>query len=102
MFDQDLLTAFCEQFYGYGDLSAPVWFIGMEEGGGATHQEVIHRLSAWHELGRPPTAEVHDFHARIDLGNHFDLNGPVESQSTWRQLIRTMLVGTGTRRRCCR
>jgi hypothetical protein len=32
--DPRLLTDFLDSFYGYGNPQAPLWFIGMEEGGG--------------------------------------------------------------------
>jgi hypothetical protein len=34
--DSEILGNFIESFFGYGNLSAPLWFIGMEEGGGKT------------------------------------------------------------------
>lgn len=33
MLDSEVLDQFCQQFFGYGELTAPIWFIGMEEGG---------------------------------------------------------------------
>lgn len=28
MLDDDLLTAFAHDFYGHGNLAAPIWFVG--------------------------------------------------------------------------
>jgi hypothetical protein len=39
-FNDGLLKDFAHKFYGYGSWRAPIWFIGMEEGGGKTFQEI--------------------------------------------------------------
>jgi hypothetical protein len=40
-------------FHGYGNLGAKYWFIGLEEGGGTSLDEVRLRLKTWDELRRP-------------------------------------------------
>lgn len=52
MLDDIILQAFIHTFYGYGTYSAPYWFIGMEEGGGNSPDEISSRLSTWHANGR--------------------------------------------------
>jgi len=68
MIDPDLLRRFMHTFYGYGSWSAPLWFVGMEEGGGTTPEEVQRRLNAWRggEL-----EDLRDFHLRAELPMHF-------------------------------
>ncbi len=43
----DLLNAYMTGFYGYGSPSAPFWFIGIEEGGGASLHEVERQIRCW-------------------------------------------------------
>lgn len=52
MFDDDLLTVFVRRFFGYGSWEAPIWFIGMEEGGGKRFQELNERFDKWNRRGQ--------------------------------------------------
>ncbi len=45
------LEEFMMHFAGYGNLAAPIWFIGMEEGGGADVAELQRRVDAWRTRG---------------------------------------------------
>ena len=40
MFDDELLQAYIDTFYGFGKYEGKYWFIGMEEGGGGTFEEI--------------------------------------------------------------
>jgi hypothetical protein len=42
--EPELLQDFICGFYGYGNLGAKYWFIGLEEGGGTSIDEIQHRL----------------------------------------------------------
>lgn len=86
--DDDLLTAFIEGFYGYGNLAGPHWFIGMEEGGGNTVEDIERRLEAWRERGRHLTEDLVDYHLAIGISKHFG-EKPV-LQPTWSKLIRVL------------
>ena len=70
-------------FLGYGSLSAPLWFIGMEEG---TGQETLEeRLQAWQAVGGTATLDIRLFHERIHEPRWFS---PLPTiQRTWRRLI---------------
>jgi hypothetical protein len=46
------LDDFAHRFYGYGNYGGPFWFVGMEEGGGDSSEEIARRLSAWAARGR--------------------------------------------------
>ena len=46
-FDEKLILKFAHNFFGYGNLSSNLWFIGMEEGGGNSFTEIETRLSMW-------------------------------------------------------
>lgn len=78
-----LLQDYMHGFIGYGSLSAPLWFIGMEEGMG---QETLEeRLQAWQDLGRTATLDIRRFHERIHETRWFSLMPTI--QRTWRRLI---------------
>lgn len=95
--NSDLLEAFIRSFFGYGNLKAPVWFIGMEEGGGNSLKEVHDRLRAWNRRGRKRIEDAAAFHIRIKMDNLFlkaDGGGPT-IQGTWRKLILVVLACRG-------
>lgn len=95
MLDSKLLGDFIDNFFGYGNLKAPVWFIGMEEGGGSSEDELARRLRTWHDEGhqRPLVADLAQFH--VDFGDSTRFGDNPRIQSTWGKLIRTLLVAQG-------
>ena len=88
------LYEFMHKFYGYGNLNAKFWFIGMEEGGGNDIDELHKRISAWNENGQRLLEDVVSYHVRIGMPHFFEINGnePVRIQRTWGQLIRILLL----------
>jgi hypothetical protein len=52
LFDDALIQASCDGFFGYGSATAPVWFVGKEEGGGGSFDEIRKRLAVWDRRGR--------------------------------------------------
>lgn len=90
MLDDILLAQYMDSFFGYGNTKARLWFVGMEEGGGGTVEEVAARLSAWDQRGRPMVDDVAGFHQSIGQQHWFEPGAP--TQSTWRQLIRATLL----------
>jgi hypothetical protein len=52
MIDDILLEEFINNFYGYGNYHGKYWFIGMEEGGGNSIEEINRRLASWNTRGR--------------------------------------------------
>ncbi len=88
MLDRKLLDAYCADFLGYGNLASPIWFIGMEEGGGLSQREVEARISAWGEA-HSATVNLVDHHVRFGEGRWFRSGAP--TQSTRRMLIKTLL-----------
>lgn len=102
MLNDQLLQKRMDQFLGYGNLSGKYWVIGMEEGGGNTHQEINQRLNRWVELGCTPVIDNYEFHRAIDGDFMFSgktkkqnlscfFEGDVKLQKTWAALIRTIL-----------
>ena len=93
MFDDELLHAFVFGFFGYGSFSAPYWFVGMEEGGGNTPEDIALRLRAWEARGKRALEDVVDYHLAIGVSKHFDELGVL--QPTWNKLIRIQLAAMG-------
>lgn len=84
--DDSLLSLFMQGFFGYGSLSGTCWFIGMEEGGGSSVEEISRRLEAWRQRGMPDVDDVAEYHRAIGLTRNFD--SPPRLQTTWGKLIR--------------
>lgn len=93
MFNDQLLEALINNFYGYGNYQAPHWFIGVKEGGSDTHLEVGRRLEVWDSRGRRELENVAAYHRAMDMSDFFD-HRP-KSQPTWRRLIRIALTAQG-------
>jgi hypothetical protein len=91
--DPQLLQDFMRGFFGYGNLGANYWFVGLEEGGGKSLNEIERRLEAWHALGRPEVADLEEFHERAGVTRWSVAKPPL--QSTWKQLIRVVLAAEG-------
>ncbi|WP_187971072.1 hypothetical protein [Aquibium microcysteis] len=100
MLDPRDLRDFMDGFYGYGNPQAALWFIGMEEGGGNSLDEVGERIAIWDGLGRPECADLAVYHDRLSAGfpaiaAFFAPDGSARIQSTWRGLIRILLKAKG-------
>jgi len=54
MFNDEILEAFISGFYGCGNPGARLWFVGMEEGGGGSREQIARRLVSrtWSKLIR--------------------------------------------------
>lgn len=87
-FDKELHD-FSHHFLGYGNLKSPIWFIGMEEGGGNTKEEISVRLKAWNKLGRVDVCDIVEFHREIEQIDYFVERPKI--QKTWNKLIRLQL-----------
>ncbi|WP_143541668.1 hypothetical protein [Rhodoferax fermentans] len=93
-----LITDFMSTFYGYGNLQAPYWFIGMEEGCGPSWEnDVIPRFKIWESRGRKMIDDAREYH--FDLGIREFWEAPtgrqVKVQRTWRRLLETLLCAKG-------
>ncbi|MCA9909957.1 MAG: hypothetical protein KC519_14970, partial [Anaerolineae bacterium] len=84
-----LLKRFMHGFYGYGNLHAPFWFVGMEEGGGKSFDEIATRLRVWQMRGEKLTEDVMDYHVDIGMPDFF--YDKIKLQPTWAKLIRVLL-----------
>ncbi len=93
LFDDQLLQAFIDGFYGYGNYAGDYWFIGMEEGGGNSFADVAQRLSDWDSRGRNELEDIADYHAAIGAPRFFGDHPKL--QPTWKKLIRVLLTAEG-------
>jgi len=86
MLDNDLIDEFINKFYGYGNLNSDLWFVGMEEGGGNSFEEINTRLNIWSDRGKKTVEDLVEYHFDIGIGQFFDSNrSPI--QRTWGKLI---------------
>ncbi|MBU2890580.1 hypothetical protein [Celeribacter halophilus] len=82
------IDGFATGFYGYGDFEAPLWFIGMEEGGGNSAREVTNRIHVWQQRGCAPLEDVAEYHDAV-FENGFN---SITKQNTWSALSRIQLA----------
>jgi hypothetical protein len=80
------LTEFADRFFGYGNLSAPIWLLGLEEGGGEDLTEIRRRVHAWQRRGSRPVEDLAEYHRNIGVTRFFDGPRP-PLQRTWRALM---------------
>ena len=84
------LNEYATNFLGYGRPDAPVWFIGIKEGGGNSFEEVEKRIRVWANLGKNSIEDIFRYHSAIGLDGWFTGTRP-KLQSTWSGLIRIQL-----------
>jgi hypothetical protein len=93
LLDDQLTSDFMKSFLGYGKLISQCWFIGMEEGGGRSFENVSRRFLAWDDRGRRELEDLRDFHCQIGMPRLFGGRPPL--QKTWSSLIRILLESKG-------
>lgn len=94
MLNQDTLNAFINTFMGYGDFKADTWFVGMEEGGGNSIEDVQNRIGKWAERGGSELEDCAEYHHAIGVDSLFAT--PVRAaQRTWDWLMRAQLMSEG-------
>lgn len=91
--DPKRLSAFMSGHFGYGNFAAPIWFFGMEEGGGNSAEEIERRIAAWSDLGRRTVSDLRDYHLAIGVDRYWLERPPI--QRTWGCLIRVLLASKG-------
>lgn len=94
MINEALLQSFMNTFMGYGDLSAKTWFVGMEEGGGNSIENIKLRIESWETRGCHAIEDCAEYHKAIGEGHLFKT--PLGSaQRTWDWLMRAQLFSEG-------
>ena len=92
-----MLVEFSQQFKTQGNRDGQYWFIGIEEGGGATEKEVDSMLDKWDRDGRCDVAMLHDPESDKVTCKWFDTSrvGDPPIQKTWGAQIRILLSMLG-------
>lgn len=93
MLDSSILRDYISTFNGYGDYRAKYWFVGMEEGGGGTLDEITKRFASWESHGRGELSDLVSHHTDSDLSHLAGKSAKL--QTTWSQLIRIVLASEG-------
>ena len=93
IFDDKLLGAYADHFYGYGAYSGKYWFLGMEEGGGDAFSEVQSKLTTWNQHGRQELEDLYSFHHDVGIRQWF--RPQAKMQPTWSKFIRVLLSVKG-------
>jgi hypothetical protein len=96
MIDPEELRAFMHSFYGYGNYDARYWFIGLEEGGVSSADDLTKRIAAWRRHDSAETQDLYEFHREIDFTGWFGERP--KRQATWARLVQIVLMAEG--RRC--
>lgn len=78
------LVKYINDRFGYGSYTAPLWFVGMEEGGG-DQTEFERGVQAWVERGMPEVDDVRGYHEACGVSKWFE--DPPAFQKTWNGLI---------------
>ena len=93
MLDDQLLEAFMNGFYGFGNYRAPYWFVGMEEGGGNTPNVISRQLDVWDKWGRKELIDVAEYAREMNITRWY--GDRPKLQPTWKHLIRIFLTAEG-------
>ena len=90
--NETLLNHYIENFYGYGNIKSDYWFIGKEEAGGETHQEINSRIENWENLKSEKVVDIYDFHKNVinEKGENFEFLFKNKIQKTWLGLIKML------------
>ncbi|MBL0938510.1 MAG: hypothetical protein IBJ03_06435 [Gemmatimonadaceae bacterium] len=88
------LDEFIESFLGYGNLRSPLWFLGMEEGGGRDVAELARRVALWDSRGRSVCEDLAEYHRAMGVGQFFDRGRP-KLQPTWCALMKALQAWRG-------
>jgi len=76
-----------KNFWGYGNLNSPYWFIGMEEGYNEDNEVLLDRFAA---TAHKQTCDIYD-DLKVDPGHVYWFENGAPIQPTYRRLIEMML-----------
>ncbi len=89
MHELEGLNRYLSDFLGYGSETPNYIFVGMEEGGGESLDNISTRLKVWPKYGQKALVPLREF--SIDLGFSDFFKEKPKSQPTWRALIKILL-----------
>lgn len=87
MINKNDIEQYIKKFYGYGNWKSPIWFVGIEEGGGNSEKEIKNRINSWLKY-KTDLIDIKEHHINIGICKYFT-KGTL--QNTWRKLIRIKL-----------
>jgi len=94
--NEKLLIEFSDKFLGYGNINAPIWFIGMEPSAPNSTELVKKFFDVWVKRGSPDIDDVRDSHLQIDKNHYSELFlGKIKYQKTWGGLIKILFALNG-------
>lgn len=87
----DLFERAAEKWFGYGNWSAPYWFVGKEQGG-SEDEDHFGWEKIWHDLGEKELIDCRNHHQKMGRYGNFRWHGQnPKIQNTWGPLIRLLL-----------
>jgi hypothetical protein len=89
MLADEILEDYIKIFFGYGDLKAKIWFVGMEEGGEHDSASFNLVLRRWAEAGKPGVIDIAPTETAANR-RYFYTEKPAIVK-TWGKLIRATL-----------
>ena len=97
MINNDLLTDYIQNFYGYGHADAAYWFIGLEEGDLTEGKELEIRLKNWEAESDPHFMDVVESHENLKGSVFYCKKGntPVKNQATITRVIKMYMILKG-------
>lgn len=90
MIDSKKIENYCNNFYGYGNWESPIWFVGIEENGGYSKEEVQKRIDSWLRF-KSPLIDNKEHHLNLNDEGITKLFTEGKRQPTWWKLIRLKL-----------
>jgi len=90
MLDSFSLRDYIATFNGYGDYRAKYWFVGMEEGGGSSLEEITRRFANWETQDKGELSDL--VSPQSNSGLSHSARRSTKLQTTWSQLIRIVLA----------
>lgn len=92
--NQEWLENYISNFFGFGNLESNWWFIGIEEGGEPTIEEIKRRVETWKEFQNDDdclrVVDIHTFGQKAELGHDSYFEDHANLQSTWNGLIKIL------------
>ncbi|MDV4144125.1 hypothetical protein [Shimia sp. FJ5] len=96
MIKPQILKKFIRDYWGYGDFTAPIWVVGMEEACDNTKEDFERRILTWSDRGEKKLDDAAGFHeAILDKGKTGLFRRGAKLQRTWAKLIRAYLAAYG-------
>lgn len=88
----ETLRSFVNNYFGYGNLDSPYWFIGKEEGGSPTLEGNNERVKKWAEMGSPTTLDIYEYHKLLGASD-YEFS---RIQPTYTKLVQILLKMKGS------